>query len=350
MPPEVLEAMTEASLHFVSMGELHEKVGRRIAELIGVQAAAVTSGAAGAIAMGTAACVTGGDPLKARRLPDTAGMKNRVVTQKSHRMYEAQIRLVGAEIVEIETTAELDATVGSDTAMLFFANTADVHGQIKREEWVAAGKRYGVPTFCDAAADVPPVERLSTYVNMGFDLVAFSGGKGMRGPQNAGLLLGRPDLVDAARAHGSVWDGIGRGMKVGKEEVMGLLAAVERFIGLDHKAERDDLDRRVEVIAAVLSGMEGVRTEVYVPEIANHVPHLAVAWDPGRIALSSREVTEQLRTGDPAIEVGGQNAWRSGDSEVPDWQGLTVSVWTLRSGEPELVARRLREILGAGGS
>lgn len=349
MPLEVIEAMTEASRHFVSMPELHERVGRRIADLIGVPAAAVTSGAAGAIAMGTAACVTGGDPLKARRLPDTTGMRKQVVTQKSHRIYEAQIHLVGAEIVEIETMAELDATVGSDSAMLFFVNTADVRGQIKREEWVAAGKRHGVPTFCDAAADVPPVERLSSYVNMGFDLVAFSGGKGMRGPQNAGLLLGRADLVNAARAHGSVWDGIGRGMKVGKEEVMGLLAAVERFVGLDHEAERADLDRRVEVIAALLSEVEGVRTEVYVPEIANHVPHLAVAWDPERIALGSREVTEQLLAGEPAIEVGGQNAWRSGDFEVPDWPGLTVSVWTLGSGEPEIVAQRLVEVLSAGG-
>ena len=347
MHPEVVQAMKEASQHFVSMSQLHEKVGQRIAELIGVEAATVTTGAAGAITMGTAACVTRGDSDKARRLPDTTGMKNEVIVQKSHRIYDHQIQLVGTKIVDVETPEQLDAAISSRTAMLFFVNTADAKGQMKREAWVAAGNRHGVPTFSDAAADIPPVERLSEYVEMGFDLVAFSGGKGLLGPQCTGLLLGRKDLVEAARAHGRVWNGIGRGMKIGKEEVVGLLAAVERFIKVDHRAERQILESRLETITHILSDVDGVRTEIYVPEIANHVPHLSVEWNTEKIALSSHDVFDQLLKGDPPIEVAGHNWFRPEGQSEPNWPGLTVSAWTLRADEPEIVACRLREILEA---
>lgn len=348
MPSEVVQAMNAASKHFVVMAELNEAVGRRIAELINVESAAVTTGAAGAITMGTAACVTLGDSTKARRLPDTSGMKNEVILQPSHRMYEAQIRLVGTKLVEVSTPQDLEAAINPNTAMLFFVNCADPSGEIKREEWIAAGKRHGVPTFCDAAADVPPLSRLSEYVNMGFDLVAFSGGKGLRGPQNAGLLLGRKELVNAARMHGEVWNGIGRALKVGKEEVVGLLAAVERFVNLDHNAEKQRYDSRVKVVAEALADVAGVNTEVHVPEIANHVPHLKIGWDTRHISVSAQDVQTQLLEGDPAIEVADYNWMSANLRNKVNLTGVTVGVWTLQDGEEEIVGRRLREVLTMG--
>ena len=353
MPPEVVAAMEEAGKYFVSLPDLHEKVGERIAQLIGVEGALVTTGAAGAITLGTAACITGSDVKKINRLPDTSEMRHEIIIQKGHRSgYESQIRLVGAKIIEIETREQLEAAVNPRTAMLFFLNIGDPDGQIKRQEWVAIGKKHGIPTFNDAAADVPPKTRLSEYVKMGFDLVGFSGGKGLHGPQCSGLLLGRKDLIDAARINASPWGGtIGRGMKVGKEEIMGLLAAVERYLRIDHEAERRELEFRIREITQILSKIKGLKTEVFVPEIANHLPHLAVEWDPNEIKLTSQEVSEQLLKGDPCIELGGHN-WgrpksRSNEAEKSGLQGLTICVWTLRPGEPKIVARRLTEVLAS---
>ncbi|MBM3801465.1 MAG: aminotransferase class V-fold PLP-dependent enzyme [Acidimicrobiia bacterium] len=351
MPPEVVAAMEEAGKYFVSLPELHEKAGRRLAQLIGVEAALVTTGAAGSMTLGTAACVTGADPQKISRLPDTSGMKNEIIMQKSHRSgYEQQMLLVGTKIIEIETREQLESAITPRTAMLFFLNIGDPNGQIKRAEWVAIGKKHAIPTFNDAAADLPPKSRLSEYVKMGFDLVGFSGGKGLHGPQCSGLLLGRKDLVDAARINASPWGGtIGRGMKVGKEEIMGLLAAVERYLKIDHEAERRELEGRIREITQVLSSIKGLKTEIYVPEIANHVPHLAIEWNRTQLKMTSQDVSEQLLKGEPSIELAGRNWGRhkpkNAEPENPELQGLTVCVWTLRPGEPKIVARRLHEIL-----
>lgn len=351
MPPEVVVAMEEAGKYFVSLTDLHEKVGQRLAQLIGVEAAVVTTGAAGAITLGTAACVTGSDVKRINQLPNTSGMRHEIIMQKSHHSgYESQMLLVGTKIIEIETREQLEAAISPRTAMLFFLNIGEPDGQIKREEWVAIGKKHGIPTFNDAAADLPPKSRLSEYVKMGFDLVGFSGGKGLHGPQCSGLLLGRKDLIDAARINASPWGGtIGRGMKVGKEEIMGLLAAVERYLKIDHEAEKRELESRIREITQVISKVKGLRTEVYVPEIANHVPHLAVEWDLKQIQLTSQEVSAQLLKGEPCIELGGRGWGRhkppSNEAEKPELQGLTICVWTLRPGEPKIVARRLTEIL-----
>ena len=346
MPPEVITAMEEAGKYFIPLPELHQKVGERLAQLIGVEAATVTSGAAGAITLGTAACMTQGDPDRIRQLPDTTGMKNEVIIQKAHRKsYEAQIRLVGAKIVEVETKAQLEAAFTPKTAMLFFINTFDSKGQIGRRDWALTGKRHGVPTFNDAAADLPPKERLSKYVKMGFDLVAFSGGKGLLGPQCSGLLLGRRNLVEAARMNGSPWSGIGRGMKVGKEEIVGLLVAVERYLRINHEDENRLLESRVATIVSVLSPIKGVRTQIFVPEIANHVPHLSVEWDINQIPITSENAARHLKEGNPPIEVGGHRWLQSKSNLEPDLQGLTVSVWMLGVSEVQIVARRLQTML-----
>jgi len=334
MPPEVVEAMADASRYFVPMSELHDKVAERITQLLKVPAAMVTCGAASAITCAAAACLAGGDPRKVGQLPDTTGLRNEIVQQRSHSSgYEAQMLLTGAKIVWVENRQELDRAIGERTAMMFFLNKAEPDGTVKRAEWVQVGKERRVPTFNDAAADVPPPERLTSYVQEGFDLVAFSGGKGLLGPQSSGLLLGRKDLVEAARHGISPHGGIGRGMKVGKEEMIGLLAALERYLRTDHAAERRRLEARAAYVLKTLSGVSGLEAEQEVPEIANNVPHVHLKWDESKIKRTSQQVLDQLREGDPPIIV-----TRVGPGEV------RISMWMLQREEHRIVARRLREI------
>lgn len=336
MPPEVMRAMERASRYFVDLPDLGRKVGARIAQLLGVPAAMVTAGAASAITVATAACVTRGDPRRYATLPDTEGMPNEVIQQSSHRCgYEAQMRLVGARIVWVETREQVERAIGPRTAMMFFLNKNDHTGRIRRAEWIELGKKHNVPTFNDAAADVPPASRLSECVKEGFDLVAFSGGKGLLGPQCSGLLLGRQDLIEAARPAISPSGGIGRGMKVGKEEMIGLLAAVERYLKTDHEAEIRMLEGRIQEMIRILAPVKRIQAEVTVPKIANQVPHLAVRWDEAASKLTTQQVVRQLREGEPPIAV-----LATGRGE------LMVSVWMMRGQEHRPVARRLREILG----
>jgi len=331
MPPEVTHAMEEASRYFVYLPDLQRRAGSRIAELLGVPAAMVTAGAASAITVGTAACITRGDPGKLARLPDVTGMKYEVIQQKSHRgEYYQQILLTGAKIVEVETRAELDSAINDRTAMMFFLNKADEQGRIRREEWVRVAKDRGVPAFNDAAADVPPTQHLSSYVKDGFDLVAFSGGKGLRGPQCSGLLLGNKELVEAGMSAISPNQGIGRAMKVGKEEIVGLLTAIELYLKADHDAERRELDRRAAYIINAINNSR-LRATLDVPAIANHVPHVQIDWDGKQTAA---DAVRLLLQGNPSIAVA-ERAER----------GLTVSVWMMRPGEHKIVAKRLLEVL-----
>lgn len=335
MHPEVVQAIEFASKSFVRLIELHDAVARRIAELVGCEAAMVTSGAAGALTVGTAACITGPDQEKIRRLPDIRGMKNEVIIQKSHRYgYDHAVRNCGITFVEVETREELERAVSDRTAMMLFFNAANPNGQIKDAEFAALGKKHKVPTFNDAAADVPPKENLSKWTNMGFDLVTFSGGKGIRGPQSAGLLLGRKDLIEAARLNSSPYsDSIGRGLKVNKEELLGMMVAVELYVHRDHEAEWREWEKRIKVVSDGLSSLKGVNLETFVPEIANAVPHLRITWDQSKI--TAEEVTRRLREGEPSVEV-----------RPPSRKGvIEVAVWMLQPGEAQVVARRIREVL-----
>jgi L-seryl-tRNA(Ser) seleniumtransferase len=337
MPSEVMEAMQEASKHYVHLNELQDAVGKRIAELVGCEAAMVTSGAAGALTVGTAACITGKDPDKIRRIPDLTGMKSEVIIQKQHRYgYDHAVRAVGVRMVEVETAAEFERAVNERTAMALFFNDADPRGQIKLEEFVALCKKHGIPSFNDAAADVPPVENLSKYTKMGFDLVTFSGGKGIRGPQSAGLLLGRRDLIEAARLNTSPYsDSIARGMKVNKEEMVGMLVALELYLKKDHAAEAREWDRRVEVISREAKKVKTVTTEVRLPLIANHTPHLRILWDQSVVKITPPEVMKQLREGSPSIEA----------CPMTNKEALVFTVWMMQKGDAEIVGRRVREIL-----
>ena len=224
------------------------------------------------------------------------GLKNEVVIQKAHLSeYEPQILLAGAKLVWVESRAELDRAITPNTAMMFFLNYADPLGQIKRDEWIAVGKERGVPLFNDAAADVPPVTRFAEYLRQGFDLVAFSGGKAIRGPQSSGLLLGRPELIAAGQRAISPSMGIARGMKVGKEEIVGLLAAIERYVKLDHAAEWRAWETLAAELIDLLASIPGVSVRRDVPEIANHSPHVVIEWTLEHCALTAEQVVRQLR-------------------------------------------------------
>lgn len=340
MPPEVAEAWLDASRHFVDLPDLQNKVGARIAELVGVEAALVTTGAAGAMQLAAAAAVTRGDPEKVRRLPDTTGMKNEVITQKSHHTcYDNQIAACGAKLIDVESRADLDMAINDRTAMMLFYNLFEPDGAIKREEWVAVARSHKIPTLLDAAADVPPLDALSRYTKMGFDMVAFSGGKALRGPNNTGLLLGRNDLIEAAKRNTNPVCGcIGRSLKVGKEDMIALLAAVERYVRADHAAESREWERRLGVLESALRDVPTLKTERVVPPIANHVPHVLLFWDESIVKITREDLTKQLAAGDPSIALGRVRG--TGDA------GLLVSVFMLKPGEVETVAGRLRELLG----
>lgn len=335
MPPEVMDAINYASRHYVMLDELHDKVGERIASLVHADGAMVTSGAASALTLGTAGVLTGTDRQKIVDLPNLAGMKSEVIVQKSHRFgYEHAVRNCGVTLVEVETPEDVDRAVGGKTAMMLFYNNNNAAGRIQDEAFVRLGKKHGIPTLNDAAADVPPVENLWKYTKMGFDLVAFSGGKGLRGPQSAGLLIGRKDLVAAARLNASPnGNTIGRGLKVNKEEMVGLLAALERYLALDHAAESREFDKRAATIRKSATAVPGVTADVFVPEVANHVPHLRVAWDAAARGITAAEVVKALRDGEPSIGTRAEG------------NALVIGVWMMQPGDDKVVARRLREVL-----
>lgn len=338
MHPEVMKAINYASNQFVKLEDLQDKVGERIAELLKCEAAMVTSGAASAITLGTAGVITGGDYAKADRIPlDMTGLKNEVIVQKTHRVgYDHAIRNCGAKIVEVETRKELEAAINEKTAMLWFLNANNFEGKIKDAEFVEIGKKFKIPTFNDCAADVPPVENLWKYTQMGFDLVCFSGGKGIRGPQSAGLLLGRKDLIAAARKNappnGST---VGRGMKVNKEEILGMLIALEVYLAKDFQKEWTMWEAQIKHISDTTASVPGVTPVYHVPAVANHVPSVRIKWDRNKVKISPADVRKALSGGHPSIETMG------GDESVD------ITTWMLNPGEERIVARRLKEILQA---
>lgn len=340
MYPEVVDAINYASKHFVSINDLHEAAGRRIAELIGCESALVTSGAAAALTVGTAACVAGKNPDWIKRIPDIAGtgMKSEVIIQKSHRYgYDHAVRNCGIKMIEVETADDLEKAASDKTAMMLFFNDADPRGKIKIDEFVALGKKLKVPTFNDAAADVPPTENLSKYTKMGFDLVTFSGGKGIRGPQSAGLLLGRKDLIEAARMNCSPnSDSIGRGMKVNKEEIVGMMVAVEVYLKRDAAAEWKEWERRTKVITDSLAKVPAVKSEVYVPPIANHVPSVRIRWEKAALSVTADDIRKKLREGEPSIEIAPNSSQAKADT-----QEIGLTVWQMQPGQVDIVAQRL---------
>ena len=335
MRPEVMEAINYSSQLFVEVEELHDAVGKKIASLVGSEAAMVTAGAASALTLGTAGIVTGTDRQKVNQVPDLTGMKNEVIIQKSHRFpYDHAIRNTGVKLIEVTSRAELERAINEKTAALFFLNYANSHGEIKDAEFVEIGKTARIPTFNDCAADVHPVENLSKWIKMGFDLVCFSGGKGLMGPQSSGLLLGRADLIAGARANNSPASAtIGRGMKVNKEEMLGILVALESFLARDHDKEWQEWERRAKLIIAGATSVPGAKAEMYLPEVFNRWPHIRVTWDETKLGLKPADVIKKMRAGEPSILV-----WSADNA-------LDLGVITLKPGEDRIVARRLKQEL-----
>src|ERR1700678_1027334 len=338
--PELEAVMTMAGRHFVSIPELEVAAGKRIAEMLKLPegyTALVTSGAAAAIQSGLAGILTGGKEDLIRQLPDLTGMKSEVIIQKSHRNpFDHQLRSTGIKLIEIETTDELRTAVNDRTAMMHFSNFANTAGQIKVDEWVKLGKQYDIPCMNDAAADTPPVSHLWDYTHMGYDLVTFSGGKAIRGPQCAGMLIGRKDLVANALLNNSPHeDTLGRSQKVGKEEIVGMVKALDLFLAEDHEALAKEWQGRLEMISREITKIPGVSTSFFVPEIANHVPHMSITWDAGRISLTAEQASKLLRSSNPSIVL----------EPGEDRPGLAMNSFMLQPGEDKIVAGQLSKLL-----
>jgi uncharacterized pyridoxal phosphate-dependent enzyme len=338
--PELEAVMTMAGRHFVNIPDLEVGAGKRIAEMLKLPdgyTALVTSGAAAAIQSGLAGILTGGKEALIRQLPDLTGMKSEVIIQKSHRNpFDHQLRSTGIKLIEIETPDQLRAAVNERTAMMHFSNFANATGQIKVDEWVKLAKQYNIPCMNDAAADTPPVSHLWDYTNMGYDLVTFSGGKAIRGPQCAGLLIGRKDMVANALLNNSPHeDTLGRSQKVGKEEILGMVKALELFLAEDHEALAKEWQARLEGISREITRVPGVTTSFFLPDIANHVPHMSITWDAARVSLTPQQVSKLLRNSKPSIVIGG-------GEERP---GLVMCAFMLQPGEDKIVAEQLSRVL-----
>jgi L-seryl-tRNA(Ser) seleniumtransferase len=292
--------------------------------------------------------MTLGNRAATRLLPlEVSGLKHEVIVQKSHRFgYDQAVRNCGTRFVEVETLAQYEAAFTDRTVICFFYNAAEA-GQISRQEWVAVARRKGVPCFIDAAADVPPISNLWNYTQMGFDLVAFSGGKGLRGPQNAGLLLGRKDLIEAASCNNSPnSDTVGRGLKVAKEQIVGMVAAVDWILAQSDDAMQAEFRHRAERIAAHLEGVPTLSHEIFVPPVANAVPHLLLRYNPAKIGKAPLEVVRILREGSPSIELNPWTGRKSGAAGLPDAESaIVVGVWMLQPGEDLIVAQQLKAVL-----
>ncbi|MGA2563520.1 MAG: aminotransferase class V-fold PLP-dependent enzyme [Steroidobacteraceae bacterium] len=342
MRPEVEAVMSMAGRHFVPILDLEAAAGKRIARMLKLPDdydAIVTSGAAAAMQSGLAGILTGDNPRFIEQLPDLTGMKSEVIIQKSHRNpFDHQLRATGVKLVQIETKEQLLAAINPRTAMMHFSNFADADGAIKVQEWVQIAHAHNVPAFIDAAADTPPVSHLWDYAHMGYDLIAFSGGKAIRGPQCAGLLVGRKDLVAYALMNNSPnEDTLGRSQKVGKEEIVGMVKALESYLAEDHEALNREWQRRLEYISGVIKKVPGVSTQFMVPDVANHVPHMTIDWDPKHVSASPAQISAAMRQSKPSIVI--EPAERGG--------ALSMNSFMLQSGEEKIIAARLAEVLRA---
>jgi L-seryl-tRNA(Ser) seleniumtransferase len=350
MPLEVQAAVAFAASHPVRLRDLQAAAGAYIARRVKAEAALVSSGAAAALSLGTAGCLTVGNPDASKDVPArTSALKNEVLIQHGHRFpHDHAIEMCGTKLVEVETLADYEQAFTPKTGMAFFFNAAET-GQVSREDWVRIAHAHGVPCMIDAAADVPPIANLWNYTQMGFDLVTFSGGKGIRGPQNAGLLLGRKDLIDAAALNDNPTDrSVGRGMKVAKEQIVGMVAALDWLLAQTDEGIEADARHRCERIAAAIHSLPTLTTEIFVPAVANHIPHLMIRYDQQHIGISPADVAVALRNGTPSIELNPGTGQPSGASGLhSDANTIVVGPWMMQPGEDVIVGRRLHEVLSA---
>jgi L-seryl-tRNA(Ser) seleniumtransferase len=336
MQDEVIDAIKNSSRRYCMLDELQDKVGAKIAELCHAEAATVTSGAFSALMLGTAGVLSGMDAKKAAMIPhlEGSGMKTEVILQKGHNIgYYQAIKNCGVTMVWVETREELDRAINSKTAMMAFMNCNTNTGQIKHKEWLEVAKKNNIPTLIDIAADVPPIENFWKFNDMGFDLVCLSGGKAIRGPQSSGVLMGRKDLIAAARISASPRGStIGRGHKVNKEEILGLYVAIEKFIRTGDEEWKFWL-KQIAHIESAVKNIKSVKTRVFVPELANSTPNLEISWDPAILPVTGKEIQERLSKGEPGIEL---NAGKN---------NISLVTFIMVPGEEKIVATRIKEEL-----
>lgn len=334
----VVEAIQSSWQEFCLLDELQDKVGEKIAAMVHSEAAVVTCGAFSGLTLGLAGVLTGTDVEKVKMLPflEGTGMKSEVICQNAHKIdYNHALTNTGCKMVYVDTAEDVEKAVNEKTALMHFLNIEADKGKIGHEEWVALGKKFNVPTSNDMAADVPPVSNLTRYNDMGFDFVVVSGGKAIRGPQSAGILMGKKNIIQGARLHMPPRGyNIGRGMKVNKEEIVGMYVALEHFMNADHDKEYKVWEEQIAVIDNAVKGVNGVTTKVYTPKLGNVTPTLEVSWDKSLIKMTSKELLGKLREGTPSIEV------------MPrDETSINITVWVMKRGQEKLVAKRLKEVL-----
>jgi uncharacterized pyridoxal phosphate-dependent enzyme len=345
--PEVRTAQVEAAQHFVNIFDLQIAAGKRLAELTGAESGMITSGAAGAMAVGTAACIAGTDPDRVWQLPNTDGLKNEVVMVGGRSVFDSAIRLAGGKLVLVDSAEQIPNAITSKTAMVYTTSGPD---QLAKE--IAASKAHHVPIFMDAADGIPPVNKMQLFSKMGCDLYTFSGGKGLCGPQSSGILLGRKDLIEAGLANSNPWEGaVCRPMKVGKEEIMGCLAAVEAWLKMDVGKLNKEWGTRVQRIATLVETVPGVEAKVYMPE-ENQCPTLMITWDQKAWHYTTADCARELLEGTPSIAVLTEDnpsdvLSRKQTSPRPDRHEdkLQIVSMTLRPGEEIIIGQRLRQLL-----
>ena len=338
--PEVLAAYKEASRHFVQYDELAEGVGRRLAEITGAEWGMIPDGCAAGIKHVTAACVTGGNPEKLIRIPDLTGMdKTQVIIPRySRNAYDHAVRNIGVEIVMVETPEELTCAINAKTAMIYLvAGRGSEKGQpLSLETIVEIAKPAGIPVLLDAAAEDLTIPCI--HLERGADVVAYSGGKAMCGPQGAGLLLGNKKLLMSAWQASSPHHGPDRDNKISREEIMGMLAAVEAWVVRDHAAEWQTWLARLDHIAQRVLQIPGVKTDVEQPSgLSNHSPTLVISWDPAALHITGEQVAEDFARNKPRIAVG--------SSDVENKASIRITPSQMQPGNEEVVAERIYQIL-----
>jgi uncharacterized pyridoxal phosphate-dependent enzyme len=340
--PEVKQAMLEASKHYVHLDELMDGVGKRLAALTGAEWGIITNGCAAALTHATAACIAGADPEKLQRLPNLAGLKNEVIAPRhSRNVYDHAIRMLGVKIVEVSDVAQLQKALSPRTAMVMvLASPAADREPLSTQTVCRIARENGIPVIVDAAAEILTIP--NKHLEAGATMVAYSGGKCLRGPQAAGLLLGRKDLVRAAWLHSAPHHAFGRSLKVGKEEIMGMLAAVEAWVKLDYKAEFKVWESWCASMSDAVTSVAGVTTQVRQPSgLSNHAPQLVVRWDGAKIGITGLEVEKLLYDTEPRIVLGGATGDRRSDAP----SSVTIMPYMMMPEDHKVVAERLRAVL-----
>jgi len=347
--PEVRAAMDAAAQRFVQLDELAEAVGRRLAELTGAEWGMVSSGCAAGLKHVAAACVAGGNPEKLLRIPDLRGIEKTevVVPRTSRSAYDHAIRNIGLTMINVDSMQELENALSRRTAMVYLiAGAAMRSGAMTLENVAKVVKPKGIPILVDAAAEVLTIPNV--HLAAGADVVAYSGGKAICGPQCAGLLLGRKDLLMSAWQASSPHHGPGRDNKVGREETLGMVAAVEAWVKRDHKAEWNKWLGYLDTIAKRVSSIDGITATVREPQgLSNRSPALVISWDPNRLNITGEEIAEEVARTKPRIALGASSGLGRGPAptEDPNVTAIDITAWMMQPGDDKIVAERLHQVL-----